>query len=503
MLLEKQPLYIYKKIYVNIQAVTVRDFLSDIPDVVGGQWRQPGMVISVVDGTSEFVESVGVCSAGGQQPVGPFTQFALASCTKPFAVTVALMLQDEGLIDLDSLVIRYLPGLQFSSVETTVTATVRDLMCNRLGLLPSEGRHRQAARNRDDLIARMRFQPFRHKLGETYGYCTDAFTILGAVLESVSGLSWAQLVTNRLLHPLGMANTTTSVEAALCSGNFAAPHICDGVSFQPVDWIYEGHVAAPAGGLNSCANDLIKWLRFLLTGKDGANAPLLAQEFLALAHVPHTPDSGAFADAELSQAMGLHAGDIQQEAYALGWYSHYYCDHHILYHTGSIDGFRSLIAVVPSLDFGLAVLCNADNPFLPRMLFQSALDYKLDREPVDWSSIFLSHQQASARGKTLERAPLETLSAEERDFLLRLEGRYEDNTGFGEAVICLQGDRFILQVGELTFELRATRPGHFDAIKVWPYRVGPQFQSKVQFNNSGQVVGFTTSQCAKFMKINR
>lgn len=476
--------------------------LETLVEQVLHDWRQPALALSVVAGDTAVAGGYGIRCIDGQCAVDDDTVFALASCSKPFAVTAALMLQAEGRLGLDDRVLKLLPEFRLSDPRVTEEVTIRDLLCNRLGLLPSEGRHRQAAVDRKDLIARMRHQPFRHAFRGGYGYCTDAFTVLGEVLEAASGMAWPEFLKERIGRPLGLRRTNACHRAAQAAGNVAHPHLraADG-RFRPIPWRYEDHVAAPAGGVNSTASDMALWLSFLLTGKAPDGATLLPLEILQQAHTPHTPDDGPFVEAEMSQAMGDFAGEVTDAAYGLGWYTHRYGGHRIVYHTGSIDGFRAITGLIPELDFAVSVLANADNPFLPRMVFQTLIDHALGRDGRDWSGIFLRHQNETGGGKQLCAPPRDHLSEQECAWLAPLEGDYLDATGFGRSRIIRRGKRFILEAGALEFLLLPVSPTRFEAHKIWPYHTGPQFTADVILSQDGTVTGFRTSQAAVFRNL--
>lgn len=478
----------------------MREVLDVIVERALKDWQQPGLSVALRFEGASLARGFGVCSKAGGQQVDTESLFGLASCTKQFATVVALMLQQDGLLALDDHVREHLPDFTLSDETIAEKVTIRDLMCNRLGLLPSEGRHRQCASDRKDLIRRMRFQPFRHQFGQNYGYCTDAYTLLGEVLSAASEKPWEQLVKERIFIPLGMDNTNTSCKQSRETPNHAEPHLFDGNEYRPIKWLYEDDVAAPAGGINSCAQDMALWLEFLLSGKTADGTVLLSPDALAVARQPHTSDTGPYRDAELSQAMGSHKNLVSEEAYGLGWYSHIYKGTHIIYHTGSIDGFRSLTGLIPSVGFGVVILCNADNPFLPRMIFQSLTDSALKDTSIDWSPVFLEYQNMYGWGKTLQRPQTVNLGPDKLKVYEGLVGTYRDETGFGTASIYKSSNKLQMHIGSLRFDIVPVSDTCFEAHKIWPYSTGAQFVASIQYASGGCVSAFHTSQSAKFVR---
>ncbi|MEP0357067.1 MAG: serine hydrolase domain-containing protein [Paraglaciecola sp.] len=464
-------------------------------------WLQPGIAMSVVQGASSFHSCVGVCRSDGRVFVDEKTSFALASCSKPFIVVAILILQNRGLLRLDDPVKQYIKELEFSEDGLNGAVTIRDLMCNRLGLLPSEGRHRQVASDRTNLIARLKDQPFRHAFKEHYAYCTDGFTLLGEIMVRVLKLDLDSCFEQLIFAPLEMENTNVSHQLAQQDGKFASPHLWQDGRLAPIPWVYEDHVAAPAGGINSTAQDMLKWMRFLMTGKSLKGVQVLALDQLRLARIPHMDDIGPFSEHELSQAMGQYKHLVENEAYALGWYTHTYLGARIVYHTGSIDGFRSLTALIEGHDFAVSILANGDNPFLPRMLFQMLVDNVLGVEIADWKALFLEHQTLLGGGKSLHSFAQSKLSKDEQNLLAPLIGKFKDNTGFGLAEIKLVDDSIVMTVGSLKFYLRPIDKDSFEAYKKWPYCTGAQFTARIIPNSASDAIGFTTSQRAHFIRM--
>jgi CubicO group peptidase (beta-lactamase class C family) len=462
------------------------------------QWQQPAISLSLSWNRNFYSACLGVRKANEDAAINEKTRFALASCSKAFVVNAILILKSQGKLTLDDLVKSYIDDLSFSDVAVANSVTIRDLMCNRLGLISSEGRHRQVAFNRKDLVSRMAVQPFQHEFKQSYSYCTDGFTLLGEVLTRVIGAELGECLEQLIFTPLGMNNTNVSHIKTKSDVNYASPHLWNDGSLTPIEWIYEDHVAAPAGGVNSNAEDMQKWLHFILSGKTVSGEVILPKEFLVLSREPHMKDIGQFAEHELSQGMGSYADSVQEEAYALGWYTHLYKGSRVHYHTGAIDGFRSLVGYIEDSNFSVSIMVNGDNPFLPRMLFQTLVDKVKGVNAGNWSNLFAKHQAEMGCAKQLRAFPNQELESQELDLLRPFYSNYCDNTGFGMATVRQQGMSVIMTVGALQFYLRPLDKLSFEAYKIWPYCVGPQFSANGITDINGRLVGFTTSQQAIF-----
>ena len=135
----------------------------------------PGMAAAVVSGGEVvFAEGFGYADIDEQQPAGPSTPFGLASVTKPIAATLIMDLVEDGLIDLDAPVASFgvtIPGDRGVTVRHLLTHT-------------SEG------------------EP-----GSRHEYDGDRYGRLGGVIEGATGRTFAELLSERILLPVGMNDT--------------------------------------------------------------------------------------------------------------------------------------------------------------------------------------------------------------------------------------------------------------------------------------------------------
>lgn len=469
-------------------------FLDEFVAEALQEWSQPGAALAVFRrGEAAYRRGFGVRRLDGSAAVDAETWFALASCSKTFAAISVGLLVDDGALSFDERVVDILPGFALSEPEVTAQLTVRDLLCNRVGITSSEDRHRQVAADRRDLLRRLRYHRFRHPFRAQYGYCTDAFTIIGEIVTARAGMDWARFVRDRLWLPLGMTRTNANHGEAQSGANHAWPHLRRNGALVPVPWIYEDHVATPAGGVNSCARDLASWLAFL--AGDGPAGPCRLLSAAAFGEILrlHTVETGEFADDEFAAVLGHGEDGVSEPGYGLGLYLHRYRGTRVCYHCGSIDGFRSVVGFLPQLDAGVAVTVNADSRYFAKMLFQAAIDRLLGDDGRYWHDAFAAAERTFETGQSSALPPA---ASERPDWLAA--GRYVDRTGFGEVVIREEGEAAVLCAGALEYELRPLQDGDVVAIKRWPYAVPPQFRLYPDSGADGRLRGLATDQGAYF-----
>jgi CubicO group peptidase (beta-lactamase class C family) len=186
----------------------------------------------------------------------PDLQYRLGSITKMMTATVLLQVRDEGLLALDDLLDRHLPGTPLGGV------TLRQLLGHVSGLRREpDGAwwERRAGGDVEQLLAELTADRVAGPPLKTYHYSNLAYGLLGAVLQRVTGKTWASLVGTRVLEPLGMARTTYDPVEPFARGYVVHP-LHGTLHEEPRP---DAGAMAPAGQLWSTVTDLAEWAAFL------------------------------------------------------------------------------------------------------------------------------------------------------------------------------------------------------------------------------------------------
>lgn len=472
------------------------------------EWDQPGLAIALVTRDRVLHEKgFGVRDLRSKQPVDERTMFGIASVSKAFASATVAKLVADGRMNWDDPVVKHLSWFAMPRDRDTTEVTLRDLLSMRSGFGSSEYTFRRASANRADHVRRIRYLEQMHPLRSEFLYTTDSYTAIGEVVATVTGRPWETVAAETLWKPIGMTRTNADHTAARADSNAASPHITVNGRKQPIDWIYEDYNALPAGGVNSTAHDLGLWLQFQLNQGSVNGQSVLSSKALLETRVPHTPDRGRSSGrGQWSTAAGEDDDAFRHPAYAMGWFVHAYRGHDIVWHSGGIDGFRSLIGFLPDDDVGIVVLTNADQSMLAMATFQTLVDAALGRGVSDrWSQSFRRMALADADAAKKRRAELENGRLKNTKPSLPLDrytGTFADNGAFGEARVHVENGELVIDAGRMQYELRHWQQDQFQAKPRWPYEMESRnFFVSFRLDPRGQIAGFDFSTGSVFKRL--
>src|SRR3954469_22347556 len=223
----------------------------------------PGISLTVVkDDRVVVAKGYGVRKLGEAAPVDARTLFGIASNTKAFTATALGLLVEEHKIEWDAPVVRYLPAFAMWDPYVTHELTVRDLLVHRSGLGLGAGDllwWPESSYDRKEIARRLRFIPLATSFRSAYAYDNVLYLVAGELIESVSGQSWEDFVATRILAKVGMRHSNVRHSAAARGGNVAATHARVDGRVRPIA-PFESDNTNPAGGINSCADDMARWL---------------------------------------------------------------------------------------------------------------------------------------------------------------------------------------------------------------------------------------------------
>src|SRR5438034_7414678 len=229
----------------------------------------PGAARAVAkDGAIVVAKGYGVRKLGAPAPVDGRTLFGIASNTKVFTATALGLLVEEGKIEWDGPVVRYLPAFAMSDPYVTREMTIRDLLVHRSGLGLGAGDllwWPPSTYDRKEIARRLRFIRPATSFRSAYAYDNVLYLVAAEVITAVTGQTWEDFVSSRILAKVGMTGSNVRHSMSVAGGNVAATHARIDGKVRPIA-PFESDNTNPAGGINSSAEDMAKWLNVQLSG---------------------------------------------------------------------------------------------------------------------------------------------------------------------------------------------------------------------------------------------
>ena len=406
-------------------------------------WNVAGVSVAVVNGDSVvYLRGFGVRETGKPQRVDGNTVFAIGSNTKLFTAVAAGMLVDDGALGWDDPVLQYLPDFQLYDPWVTHEVTIRDLLSHRTGLGEQRGNMIAlgADRDRADVIRRMRYLPRANSFRSHFAYQNLGLLAAGEAAARATRQNWDTLISRRILEPLGMSSTSTSVRALTAEADVAMPHTNIEGRLSAMPWRNIDNIG-PAGSINSSAADMAKWLRFLLAGEQAREKRLLRESTLREIESPQTI---------VPCPTDSLRPSVHFCAYGLGVLMNDYMGLKVLSHTGGIDGMLSAVTLVPERRLGIVVLTNTDGRNLLFLaIARRILDAYVGAPPRDWSAILLAQQRELDRALLAFKTAAEERRAKDIPPTLSMSayaGEYS-NPAYGTFIVSDEEGRLFIHLG--------------------------------------------------------
>src|SRR3954452_5894995 len=387
-------LVLYVSVAGQAQSRTAPADLDGWVDRAMRTFEVPGLALTVVkDGTVVTAKGYGVRRLGESAAVDAQTLFGIASNTKAFTATALGLLVEEGKIRWDAPVIDYVPWFQMSDPYVTREMTVRDLLVHRSGLGLGAGDllwWPASTYDRKEIARRLPYIPLATSFRSAYAYDNVLYLVAGEVIEAVSGQSWEDFVSSRILAKVGMRHSNVRHSAAARGGNVAATHARVDGRVRPIA-PFESDNTNPAGGINSCADDMARWLLTQLAeGRMPDGSRLFSETTARQLTSIVTPIPIGDGPPEVRELRPSFSG------YGLGFSLRDYRGHKLVTHTGGLPGYVSKVAMIPDAGLGIAILTNQESGGAFEAIANHILDAYLGAAPTDWIAAFDAIEKRTA-----------------------------------------------------------------------------------------------------------
>lgn len=315
--------------------------------------KVPGGAYAIIkDGKVIAMEGIGVRALGSNSIVDEDTVFRLASVSKTFAAGLTAKLVEDHKFNWDDKIVDYVPEFRFKSKKYSSNLTVSHIMSQSSSLVHNAYDNLiEANYSMPKIIDKFKEIDPMCKLGQCYGYQNVLYSLIQPVIEKSTNSSYTDLMHKNIFDPLEMDHSSLGYESFLETANHAEPHVLTRKGWVKTKVKQSYYNILPAAGVNASISDMTKWV---------------------MAQMGHYPDAYSTNVIDTVTTKRIRTRKemrkrnwrsvLKNAHYGYGWRIYDLGGEELVYHGGSVAGFRSEVAYSKDKDIALVILLNAETP---------------------------------------------------------------------------------------------------------------------------------------------
>ncbi len=284
------------------------------------------------------------------------TRFAIGSITKQMTAALILQLVEEGAVDLDAPITRYLPDYPAAQGDRV---TIHQLLSHTSGI--PEHINRDGFRERisdpvqpDSFLSIFSGDLLEFEPGTNYAYSNSGYYVLGVIAEHVTGMPLSQAMQKRLFEPLGLVHTGINDSAQPGDGD-ARGYLRSGADFEEASYAHPS-ILYSAGMISSTGADVVQWTRALHAAQPFQSSATLERMTTSVSN-------------DYGYGVGVSSLPMGDRAVrSVG-------------HSGGVPGFSSFLVYFPDEERTVAVLSNTQGSVGPIALNVARILYGQEVDP--------------------------------------------------------------------------------------------------------------------------
>jgi CubicO group peptidase (beta-lactamase class C family) len=426
------------------------DNAQELLDQLCKERRIPGATFGLVRDGEVTVVASGIANLNTGLPVVRETLFQAGSIGKSYTATAVMQLVDDGSLSLDAPLREYLPDLEFEDAEVSKTLTARQILTHVAGIDGDRLDDEMAYGRGDDALERyvagLKDLPLITSPGGLWSYCNSGYVVLGRLIEVLTGMTYEDALTKRLLEPIGATNTLF-FPGDMVTHSLAVGHVRVGDDDPVVAPKWEmSRAAGPAGStINTTMDDLLAFAQMHLRGGVAADGTrVLSEESVRAMQQPLV----ACPEPEL---LGDHWG--------LGWFVRTRNGPTVIGHDGNTHGITSVLRIVPERNAAFGLLMNlASQNWAGTDMGQRVLDPLVGTvtpsQPTP--SGRTADNIAEHAGKYSSIGSVMTVFEHDGELKVKVEATEGESPALEGDLLHVDGDRFLLRIAALGEDMPLT-----------------------------------------------
>lgn len=319
----------------NNQTKLIKEFMDQSIE----EYNIPGVSLAVIqDGELFFQENWGIQSDG--TPVTEDTLFTLGSISKPLTSLAIMKLVEQKDIELDQAIDTYLPSFHYHAKGFESKITIRHLLTHTSGISSYDGLKiaelKWKGKNAiNDAVQKLNNVELNHEPGDVHQYSAANYLLLGRIIEHVTNQSFSEFMNDEIYSGLDMDRTVSTFKNASELGYQPGFQSWFGKPIKSENLFDDS--GAPYGYISSTANDMTKYIRFLLEG------------------------GGLLSDHYFDMYTSPQVHRTEDMYYGLGWRISTEEKNSYFFHGGETPDSRAELLVNPKKNYGFILLTNKNN----------------------------------------------------------------------------------------------------------------------------------------------
>lgn len=308
-------------------------------------WNIPGIAIGILRNDSVvYAEGLGVKSINTGDSITTKSIFHMASVSKPFTATAIIQLLEQGKLDLNDRLIKYIPHFKMAD-DRYKDITIKHILTHTSGI-PDVEDYEWSKPQYDTDAAKRYASSFSEAIldfepGTEYNYSNAAYDLLANVISLLSGMTFEDYMKKFIFEPVGMTNSTfytPEVQDHLAT----TPHVLNDSLQITTGYHYPyNRRHAPSSTLQSNVEDMLKWARVNLNRGEIDGKRIFSEDSYDL-----------LTSSQVETEWGLNR--------VLGWGIRDVGEYKVINHSGGDDGYLSFFAFVPEKNLGFVMMANND-----------------------------------------------------------------------------------------------------------------------------------------------
>ena len=321
-----------------------KNIVSQIDDMLVEKYTAEGAGAAILitkGGKTIYSNAMGKASIELNVDLSTQHLFEIGSITKQFTAVAVLMLAEEGKLNIEDEITKHLPDYPMMGY----TITIHHLMNHTSGIQSYTDMATWAAiwrleKSVDEMIDVFKNEPMQFEPGTQWAYNNSGYFLLGAIIEKVSGMPYAEFLQEKIFTPLGMRNTRFGSRKELIMNRAAGYDRAPNGFFDNAEFLSMSHPYA-AGAIMSTVGDMAIWMEALKANK------LISAESLKKAWTNYTLANGE----PTNYGYGFMVNEINGSP--------------TIEHSGGIFGYSSNGIYLPQEDLYTIILtnCSCNSPY--------------------------------------------------------------------------------------------------------------------------------------------